>query len=56
MHSELTVTIIYSDAHLLELRVSAGNGSFGGTADVYVGIGCVAEVANQIEGFPISAS
>lgn len=42
----------YEDNDLLQLRVSAWNGFFGGAADIYVGIGRLKEVANLLRGFP----
>jgi hypothetical protein len=44
--------VIYKDSDLLEVRVSAWNGAFGGTADVYVGIGQLEETAAKLKGFP----
>jgi hypothetical protein len=44
--------IIYKDAHLLKVRISAWNGKFGGEADVYVGLDRLQRAAEEIEGFP----
>ena len=44
--------VIYKDNDLLELRVSAWNGAFGGTADVNMGIGELEATAAQLKGFP----
>jgi len=44
--------VIYKDSDLLQVRVSAWNGAFGGTAEVYVGIGKLEEAAAQPKGFP----
>lgn len=44
--------VIYRDNDLLEVRVTAWNGAFGGTADVYVGIGGLEEAAARLRGFP----
>lgn len=43
---------IYRDSDVLEIRVSAWNGAFGGVADVYVGVGRLREVASVLRGFP----
>jgi len=48
--------IIYKDVHLLEIRISAWNGSFGGTADVYVGIDQLKETAAKLQRFPLDPS
>jgi hypothetical protein len=57
MHHSATDTgfqfqIIWSDDDVFEVRAAAWNGQFGGTADVYVPIGGLAEIAAKIEGFP----
>jgi len=44
--------VIYKDRDFLEVRVSAWNGTFGGMADVYVGIGRLEETAETLKGFP----
>ncbi len=46
------VEIIYADADLNEIRVSAWNGAFGGATDIYVKIGGLAELAAKLTGFP----
>jgi hypothetical protein len=48
--------IIYKDVHLLKIRISAWNGSFGGTADVYVGIDQLKETATKLQRFPLDLS
>jgi hypothetical protein len=35
MKTGVQISIIYTDEHLIELRVSASNGVFAGQADVY---------------------
>jgi hypothetical protein len=47
---------IYGDNDVLEVRVSAWNGAFGGLTDVYVGIGRLGEVATCLSGFPSSVT
>jgi hypothetical protein len=44
--------VIYKDAHLLEVRISAWNGSFGGAAEVYVGLDQLEETAKKLQRFP----
>ena len=44
--------IIWSDDDVFEVRAAAWNGKFGGTADVYVHVGGLAEIAVKLEGFP----
>lgn len=42
----------YKDKDLIEVRVSAWNGAFGGRADVYVGTGQLEAIATALKGFP----
>ena len=44
--------VIYGDADLLKVRISAWNGAFGGVADVFVGIGGLEEASAKLKGFP----
>ncbi|MGD0761434.1 MAG: hypothetical protein ABR921_21255 [Candidatus Sulfotelmatobacter sp.] len=48
--------VLWSDDDVIELRVSAWNGTFGGSADLYVAIGRLEETAVQLHGFPDSPS
>lgn len=48
--------IIYKDVHLLQIRISAWNGYFGGTADVYVGLDQLKEAATKLQRFPLDPS
>jgi len=50
------VAVIWGDADVIEIRVTAWNGLFGGTADVYVAIGKLGKIAAQLEGFPKNPS
>jgi len=43
---------LWNDNDVFQLRIRAWNGNFGGTADVYVPIGAIAEAAEKLEGFP----
>lgn len=44
--------IIWDDKDLVEVRVSAWNGAFGGTSDIYVGNGELEEAGAKLSGFP----
>jgi hypothetical protein len=44
--------ITWNDDDVCGVRAAAWNGKFGGTADVYVSIGQLAEIAGRLEGFP----
>ena len=52
----LQFEVIYKAEDLIQVRVFAWNGAFGGTADIYVGIGRLEEIAAELEGFPASVS
>jgi hypothetical protein len=43
---------IYSDLDVMEVRISAWNGSFGGVARVYVELGGLEDAASALRGFP----
>ena len=53
MHMGFLFEIIWSDTDVYEIRISGSNGDFSGAADVYEGIGDLAEAAAQLEGFPL---
>ena len=44
--------VIWVDSDLIQLRISAWNGKFGGAADVYEAIGDLEKAAAQLRGFP----
>jgi hypothetical protein len=48
--------LLWNDEDVLHVRIGASNGEFGGTANVYVPIGGLAEGAVKLKGFPRSAS
>jgi hypothetical protein len=48
--------VLYRDHDLVKVCVSAWNGTFGGTADVYLGANQLGEVARQLRGFPKNVS
>jgi len=50
------LAILWNDAYLVKVRVSAWNGQFGGSADSYAEIGALAKAAQCLEGFPRSPS
>jgi len=52
MDREIRLEFLWSDADIVEVRLSAWNGLFGGSADIYVGLGELAETAARLKGFP----
>ncbi|MFA6036853.1 MAG: hypothetical protein WC748_01870 [Legionellales bacterium] len=48
--------VIYQDVDFLKIHISAWNGEFGGSADVYVDVGRLEEIAEMIRGFPRNSS
>jgi hypothetical protein len=50
------VTYLYNDNDVIELRIIADNGRFCGTANVYVGMGELSNVAECLRGFPNDSS
>src|SRR5882762_6217501 len=52
MDKGLQFEVIWNDNDVLEVRIVAWNGSFGGSADVYVSIGGLKEAAEKLGGFP----
>ena len=55
MEQELIVKLIWKDADIVEARMSAWNGQFGGTVDMYLGYGVLGEFAEALDGFPRTA-
>jgi hypothetical protein len=53
MEKSLIISYAYHDVDILELRVSAWNGCFGGTTNLYVGRSELDTIVEAIEGFPI---
>jgi hypothetical protein len=51
----IEIKVVYSDEHLVELRVRACNGHFLGTADVYVDHDELRRLAQSFDGFPRNA-
>jgi hypothetical protein len=56
MNRCVSLSYRYHDFDVVELKVSAWNGSFGGTACVWVGQGALADAARLLAGFPVSLS
>ncbi len=56
MGTGIHIAIIYTDEHLIELRVKASNGVFAGQAEMYADLGVLAEFAAVLRGFPTSQS
>ncbi len=52
MDAGVCFEVLWNDTDMLEVRVSAWNGLFGGCARIYVGIGGLAESADRLKGFP----
>lgn len=48
----IRLEVIYADPDLIEVRVTAWNGAFGGATDLYMNIGGLEEVAVRLAGFP----
>jgi hypothetical protein len=53
METGIQFSIVWSDEHLLELRIEASGGVFSGRADVYAHLGTSREFAATLNGFPI---
>jgi hypothetical protein len=56
MEPGLQIQLIWKDNDMVEARLSAWNGEFGGKADLYHSHGLFAELAQALEGFPRSAA
>jgi hypothetical protein len=56
METGLGVYIIYQDSDVVEVRVCAWNGKFGGATDAYIGTGDLREAAKKLQGFPTDRS
>jgi hypothetical protein len=54
MNAGLTVTYLWHDNDVIEVRVKAENEAFRGTADVYVGAGGLLNAAALLAGFPLN--
>lgn len=56
METGVRLESIWRDNDVVEVRISAWNGQFGGVADAYVEIGGVNAAATKLEGFPRHAT
>ena len=56
MDAGVRLEVLWNDADLFEVRMAAWNGLFGGSANIYVGIGGLAESADKLTGFPRTPS
>jgi hypothetical protein len=56
MNPGVEFVVIYSDHHLLELRLTASNGVFYGEVEMCVTVNAVPQFADQLKGFPASSS
>jgi hypothetical protein len=52
MTESVEFTFLWNDQHLMEVRISASNGRFSGTTNVYLSIDGLAEAAEEIVSFP----
>jgi hypothetical protein len=48
----LQIQVTYADEDLVEIRVSAWNGMFGGAAEIYVNLDELEQIAGKLKGFP----
>ncbi len=46
----------WDDVDVIDVRISAWNGTFGGTTNIYVGVGELEEAAATLRGFPNDSS
>ncbi len=49
----LAISSAYHDTDILELRVSAWNGFFGGTTELYIGRDDLEKIVEEMKGFPL---
>jgi hypothetical protein len=52
MVSALSIRIVYFDADVYELKVTASNGRFSGSVNLYISIGQLEKLADDLTGFP----
>ncbi|HEY4380708.1 MAG TPA: hypothetical protein VGN01_10215 [Acidobacteriaceae bacterium] len=48
----VAIRVVYFDADIYELRITATNGDFSGSVCLYVAIGQLGELADELSGFP----
>ena len=56
MKAGIQISVIYTDEHLIELRVAASNGMFAGGVDVYADSDALTELAEVLRDFPAGQS
>ena len=52
MDTGIRLEFLWNDADIVEVRLSAWNGLFGGSANIYAAIGELSESAQKLKGFP----
>ncbi len=52
MDPGLEIKYVWNDEDVVEIRLSASNGSFAGVMEAYFGVGELAEIAESLTGFP----
>ncbi|MBC8330220.1 MAG: hypothetical protein ISR76_05215 [Planctomycetes bacterium] len=50
----IRLEVLYSDNHLVELRIQVANGRFQGQADMYVALDWATQLTGRLRGFPDS--
>lgn len=53
--SGIAVSVIYSDLHLMQIRMRASNRFFAAEVDTYLTHDACAKVGDQLKGFPLSS-
>jgi hypothetical protein len=56
MDTGVRIGVLWNDADMFEVRLSAWNGLFGGSANIYISIGGLAESSEKLKGFPRNPS
>src|SRR5579864_669112 len=56
MDTGIRLEFLWNDADIVEVRLSAWNGLFGGSANIYAPIGELSESAQKLKGFPRNPS
>ncbi len=56
METGIQMEVVWSEEDVTQILVSAWNGTFGGVARIYLGTGKLREAAEQLRGFPASAT
>jgi len=56
MDTGIRLEFLWNDADIVEVRLSAWNGLFGGSANIYAAIGELSESAQKLKGFPRNPS